>query len=92
MKEVSLDQGLKKTKEKWEKEISKELLQLHLKSTFRSLTEGDLTNKEKYAALELLMFLKEKLRWEHQGMGMRQQREAAARLIQRRMPPNQRCH
>ena len=56
MTHVSLKRGLKKTKEKVEKAISKELLQLHMKSTFRLLMAGDLSNKEKDAALESLFF------------------------------------
>ena len=60
MTQVSLNWGIKKFKEKVEKAVSKELLQLHPKSTFIPLTAGDLRDKEKYKALESLIFLKEK--------------------------------
>ena len=51
MMQVSLNQGLKHFKEKGEKATPKELLQLHMKSTLRPHTAGDLSNKEKDAAL-----------------------------------------
>ena len=40
--------------------MSKDLLQLHMKSTLMPLTEGYLTDIEKYEALEFLMLLKYK--------------------------------
>ena len=51
MTHVSLKRGLKKTKEKVEKAISKELLQLHMKITFQTLMARELNGKEKDAAL-----------------------------------------
>ena len=47
MTHVSLKRGLKKTKEKVEKAISKELLQLHMKITFQTLMAGNSTAKKK---------------------------------------------
>ena len=60
MTQVSLQRGMKPFKEKGEKSVSKELLQIHTKSTSMPLTEGNITDREKYKALELLMFLQEK--------------------------------
>ena len=60
MTQVSFKLGLKHFKEKGRKYVSKELLQLHLNNIFRPLTPGDLSDKNKDAALEFLMFLKEK--------------------------------
>ena len=48
--------------------MSKDLLQIHMKNTFRPLKAEDLTDREKYEALESLMFLKEK----RDGTGKRQ--------------------
>ena len=45
MTQVSLKRGLNKFKEKGEKAISKDLIQLHMNSTFQPLTTGDLSNK-----------------------------------------------
>ena len=52
--------GLNKLMEKGEKSVSKELLNIHMKSTFTPLKSGDITDKDRYESLELLMFLKEK--------------------------------
>ena len=60
MKHVTLKRGLNKFKENGEKAVSKELLQIHTKRTFRHLKAEGLTYREKYKALEYLMFLKEK--------------------------------
>ena len=61
MTRVLLKRGLKQFKEKGEKAVTKELLQLYLNTTFRPITAGDLRDKDKDAALELLIFLKGKL-------------------------------
>ena len=45
MMQVSLNRGLEKFKEKLEKSVSKELIQIHPKITFRPLMAGDLSNK-----------------------------------------------
>ena len=45
MTQVYLKRGLNQFKEKGEKAVSKDLLQLHTKITTRPLTEGDLTNR-----------------------------------------------
>ena len=47
MTQVSLNQGLKKFKNKGEKSFSKELLHLHLKIAFRPLTGRYISDKEK---------------------------------------------
>ena len=47
MTQVSLNQGLKKFKNKGEKSISKELLHLHLKIAFRPLTRRYISDKDK---------------------------------------------
>ena len=47
MTQVSTTIGLKKFKENGENAVSKELLQLHTKSTFIPLKEGDLTDIKK---------------------------------------------
>ena len=60
MTQVSLKQGIKQFKQKGEKLFPKELPQLHLNSTFRPLTAGELRNKDKDEELELLILLKEK--------------------------------
>ena len=60
MIQVSLKRGLKQFKERGKKAVSKELLQLHTNITFRTLKAGDLTDREKYKALESLMLLKDK--------------------------------
>ena len=49
--QVSLKKGLSQFKEMGEKAVSKELLQLHMKITFRTLTTGDLTDRDKYKPL-----------------------------------------
>ena len=70
--QASLKWGLKRFKDKGEKAVYKELLQLSTKSTFRPLLAGELIYKEKYAALELLILTKKNVR-EYQGTGMHQQ-------------------
>ena len=58
MTHVSLKRGPNQLKEKGENAVFKELLQLLMKSALIPLKAGDLTEREKYEALELLMFLK----------------------------------
>jgi hypothetical protein len=60
MTQYSLNRGLRKFKVKGEKDVEKELEQLHLKETFAPVEVKDLTPTQKKAALESLMFLKEK--------------------------------
>ena len=50
MTQVSLEIFLKQFREKGEKAVSKEFLQIHMKSTLRALTEGDITERVKYEA------------------------------------------
>ena len=60
MTQVSLKRDIKQFKEDVEKAVSKKLLQLHMKSTFRPLKAGNITYREEDKALESLAFLKEK--------------------------------
>jgi hypothetical protein len=60
MTQYSLNRGLRKFKVKGEQAVEKELEQLHLKETFAPVEVKDLTPTQKKAALESLMFLKEK--------------------------------
>ena len=60
MIQVSLKRNTKKLKEKGEKAVSKELLQIHMKITLRPLKAGGTTYREKDEDLEYLMFLKYK--------------------------------
>ena len=60
MTQVSLKIGLNQFKEKGENTFSKELIQLHMNITFIPFKAGDLNDREKEEALELMMFLKEK--------------------------------
>ena len=60
MTQYTLKKGLRKFREKGEAAISKEMLQLHDMDVFEPIFAADLTEAEKDAALESLMFLKEK--------------------------------
>jgi hypothetical protein len=60
MTQYSLKRGLKKFKVKAEEAVSKELMQLHMKDTFKPQDVKTLTGDQKKSALESLMFLKEK--------------------------------
>ena len=60
MTQYSLKKGLKKFGKRAEDAITKEFLQLHLMGTFQPIYASDLSDEEKAAALESLMFLKEK--------------------------------
>jgi hypothetical protein len=60
MTQYSLKKGLKKFKEVGEEAVSKELLQLHMRDTFKPQDAEVLSTNQKKGALESLMFLKEK--------------------------------
>jgi hypothetical protein len=60
MTQYSLKKGLKKFKEVGEEAVSKELLQLHMRDTFKPQNAEELSTNQKKGALESLMFLKEK--------------------------------
>jgi hypothetical protein len=60
MTQYSVKSGLRKFKEKGEKAVSQELLQLHMRNTFAPQYSTKLTPGQKSAALESMMFLKEK--------------------------------
>jgi hypothetical protein len=60
MTQYSLKKGLKKFKEVGEEAVSKELLQLHMRDTFKPQDSEELSTNQKKGALESLMFLKEK--------------------------------
>jgi hypothetical protein len=60
MTQYSLKKGLKKFKEVREEVVSKELLQLHMRDTFKPQDAEELSTNQKKGALESLMFLKEK--------------------------------
>jgi hypothetical protein len=51
---------LKKFKKVREEAVSKELLQLHMRDTFKPQNVKELSSEQKKGALESLMFLKEK--------------------------------
>jgi hypothetical protein len=59
MTQYSVKSGLKKIKEKGEKAVSQELLQLHTMNTFAPQDSTKLTPAQKYGALESMMLLKE---------------------------------
>jgi hypothetical protein len=58
MTQYSLKKGFKKFPKKAEAAVTKELLQLHTKDTFAPMNGAALTDEQKKAALESLMFLK----------------------------------
>jgi hypothetical protein len=60
MTQYSLKKGLKKFKEIGEEAVSKELLQLHMRDTFKPQNAEELSTNQKKGVLESLMFLKEK--------------------------------
>jgi hypothetical protein len=60
MPQYSLKKGLKKFKEIGEEAVSKELLQLHMRDTFKPQSADELSTNQNKGALESLMFLKEK--------------------------------
>jgi hypothetical protein len=60
MTQYSLKKGLKKFKEVGEEAVSKELLQLHMRDTFKPQDAEERSTNQKKGALESLMFLKEK--------------------------------
>jgi hypothetical protein len=60
MTQYSLKKGLKKFKEVGEEAVSKELLQLHMRDTFKPQDTEELSTNQKKGALESIMFLKEK--------------------------------
>jgi hypothetical protein len=60
MTQYSLKEGLKKFKEIGEEAVSKELLQLHTRDTFKPQNAEELSTNQKKGALETIMFLKEK--------------------------------
>jgi hypothetical protein len=60
MTQYSLKKGLKKFKEVGEEAVSKELLQLHMRDTFKPQNAEELSTNQKKGELESLMFLKEK--------------------------------
>jgi hypothetical protein len=60
MTQYSLKKGLKKFKEVGEEAVPKELLQLHMRDTFKPQNAKELSTDQKKGALESLMFLKEK--------------------------------
>jgi hypothetical protein len=60
MTQYSLKKGLKKFKEVGEEAVSKELLQLHMRDTFKPQNADELSTDQKKGALESLMFLKDK--------------------------------
>jgi hypothetical protein len=61
MTQYSLKKVLQKFRGKAEDAVSKELLQLHMKDTFAPQVGEELSEERRKGALELLMFLKEKL-------------------------------
>ena len=61
MTHLSLNWRINQFKDTGEKSVFTKLLQLHLRSIFRPLMVGDLSDKEKYEALELLILMREKL-------------------------------
>jgi hypothetical protein len=58
MTQYSLKKGFKKFPKKAEAAVTKELLQLHMKETFAPMNGAKLTDVQRKAALESLMFLK----------------------------------
>jgi hypothetical protein len=60
MIQYSLKIGLKKFQNKGEEAVSKELLQLHIRDTFKPQDAKELSATHNNGALEYLMFLKEK--------------------------------
>jgi hypothetical protein len=58
--QYSLKKGFKKFPKKAKAAVTKELLQLHMKDTFAPINGAELTDEQKKAVLEYLMFLKEK--------------------------------
>jgi hypothetical protein len=60
MTQYSLKKGLEKFKKVGEEAVSKELLQLHMRDTFKPQNVRELSSEQKKGALESLMFLKEK--------------------------------
>jgi hypothetical protein len=80
MMQYSLKKGLKKFKEVGEEAVSKELLQLHMRDTFKPQNAEELSTNQNKGALESLMFLKEKRGGTIKGRtcaGGRKQRETA---------------
>jgi hypothetical protein len=80
MMQYSLKKGFKKFPKKAEAAVTKELLQLHMKDTFTPMNGEKLTDVQRKAALESLMFLKEKRDGSIKGRacaGGRKQREGS---------------
>ena len=71
MTQVSTTIGLKKFKENGENAVSKELLQLHTKSTFIPLKAGDLTDIKKGPGITDVT--KIEARWDCQRISLRRQ-------------------
>jgi hypothetical protein len=78
--QYSAKSGLRKFKEKGEKAVSQELLQLHTINTFAPQDSTKLTPGQKSAALESMMFLKEKrdgsIKWRAYAAGHKQRETA----------------
>jgi hypothetical protein len=80
MTQYSLKKGLKMFKEVGEEAVSKELLQLHMRDTFKPQRAEELSTNQNNGALESLLLLKEK--WDRTVKGRtcadgRKQRETA---------------
>jgi hypothetical protein len=60
MMQKSLKKGFKKFPKRVEAAVTKELLHLHMKDTFAPMNGAELTDEQKKAALQSMMFLKEK--------------------------------
>jgi hypothetical protein len=60
MTQYSLKKGFNKFPKKAEAAVTKELLQIHMKDTVAPINGAELADEQKKAALESLMFLKEK--------------------------------